>query len=192
MKKNELTIRSSAAEFLIFEEQSHADGVEVIYQDGTLWMSQRMMGLLFDVESNTITYHLGEIYKSGELEQISTTRKIRVVQREGTRNVNREIDHYNLDAIISVGYRVNSIKATQFRRWATQILSQYTQKGYVIDRKRMEKYLLSDDRDILMDAGKISIEIAKDHAESEYEKYRVIQDRLYESDFDKLVMEAKK
>ena len=192
MAKNELTIRSSAAEFLIFEEQSHADGVEVIYQDGTLWMSQRMMGLLFDVESNTITYHLGEVYKSGELEQISTTRKIRVVQQEGSRNVNREIDHYNLDAIISVGYRVNSIKATQFRRWATQVLSQYTQKGYVIDRKRMEKYLLSDDRDILADAGKISMEIAKDHAESEYEKYRVIQDQLYESDFDKLVMDAKK
>ena len=97
-----------------------------------------MMGLLFDVESNTITYHLGEIYKSGELEQISTTRKIRVVQQEGTRNVKREIDHYNLDAIISVGYRVNSIKATQFRRWATQVLSRYTQKGYVIDRRRME------------------------------------------------------
>lgn len=192
MAKNELTIRSSAAEFLIFEEQSHADGVEVIYKDGTLWMSQRMMGLLFDVESNTITYHLGEVYKSGELEQNSTTRKIRVVQQEGTRNVHREIDHYNLDAIISVGYRVNSIRATQFRRWATQVLSQYTQKGYVIDRKRMEKYLLSDDRDILTDAGKISMEIAKDHAESEYEKYRVIQDRLYESDFDKLVMEAKK
>lgn len=138
MAKTELTVRSSAAEFLIFEEQSHTEGVELIYQDGTLWMSQRMMGLLFDVESNTITYHLGEIYKSGELEQVSTTRKIRVVKKEGTRNVNREIDHYNLDAIISVGYRVNSIKATQFRRWATQILAQYTQKGYVIDRKRME------------------------------------------------------
>ena len=138
MKKNELTVRSSAAEFLIFEEQLHADGVNVIYQDGTLWMTQRMMGVLFDVESNTITYHLGEIYKSGELEQMSTTRKIRVVQQEGSRNVSREIDHYNLDVIISVGYRVNSIRATQFRRWATQVLSQYTQKGYVIDRKRME------------------------------------------------------
>ena len=339
MAKNGLTIRSSAAEFLIFEEQSRADGVDVIYQDGTLWMSQRMMGLLFHVESNTITYHLGEIYKIGELEQASTTRKIRVVQQEGNRSVNREIDHYNLDVIISVGYRVNSIRATQFRRWATQVLSQYTQKGYVIDRKRMEngaflnedyfeelleeireirlserrfyqkltdiyatsmdydknapmtklffskiqnqlhyavshktaaeiiysradskkdhmglstwrkapdgkimksdvsvaknylskeelndlslivnaildfaearakrhipmtmqdwadrmeKYLLSDDRDILRDAGKISMEIAKDHAESEYEKYRVIQDRLYESDFDKLMLDAKR
>lgn len=145
MKKKELTIRSSAAEFLVFEAQSHADGIEVIYEDGTLWMSQRMMGLLFDVESNTITYHLGEIYKIGELEQNSTTRKIRVVQQEGSRNVNREIDHYNLDAIISVGYRVNSVRATQFRRWATQVLSRYTQKGYVIDRKRMENGAFLDE-----------------------------------------------
>ena len=75
----------------------------------------------------------------------STTRKIRVVQQEGTRNVHREIDHYNLDAIISVGYRVNSIRATQFRRWATQVLSQYTQKGYVIDRKRMENGTFLDE-----------------------------------------------
>lgn len=339
MAGKELKIRSSAAEFLIFEEQSHADSINVVYQDGTLWMSQKMMGLLFDVESNTITYHLGEIYKIGELEQKATTRKIRVVQKEGTREVSRAIDHYNLDAVISVGYRVNSIRATQFRKWATQILSQYTKKGYVIDRERMEngaflgedyfeelleeireirlserrfyqkltdiyatsmdydknssttrlffakiqnqlhyavtqqtaaeiiydradsekthmglstwkkapdgkilksdvsiaknylskeelddlslivnaildfaeararrhipmtmqdwsermeKYLLSDDRDILTDAGKISMEIAKDHAESEYEKYRIVQDQLYESDFDKLVMETKK
>ncbi len=104
-----------------------------------------MMGLLFDVESNTITYHLCEIYKSGELEQISTTRKNRVVQQEGSRNVNREIEHYNLDAIIFVGYRVNSIKATQFRRWTTQVLSRYTQKGYVIDRKRIENGTFLDE-----------------------------------------------
>ena len=145
MKKNELVIRSSAAEFLIFEQQSQGDGIGIIYQDGTLWMSQKMMGLLFDVEANTINYHLGEVYKSGELEQNSTTRKIRVVRQEGKRNVHREIEHYNLDAIISVGYRVNSIKATQFRRWATQVLSQYTQKGYVIDRKRMENGAFLDE-----------------------------------------------
>lgn len=91
MEKNELTLRSSAAEFLIFEKQSHADSVDVIYQDGTLWMSQRMMGILFDVEPNTITYHLGEIYKIGELEEESTHRKIRVVQTEGTRSDDRDI-----------------------------------------------------------------------------------------------------
>lgn len=95
------------------------------------------MGTLFDVESNTITYHLQEIFKSGELEQETTTRKFRVVQIEGSRTVNRTIDHYNLDAVISVGYRVNSIRATQFRRWATQVLKQFAVTGYVLDRKRI-------------------------------------------------------
>lgn len=95
-------------------------------------------GVLFNVEANTITYHLKEIYDSHELEREATTRKFRVVQMEGNRNVSRETDHYNLDAIISVGYRVNSMHATQFRRWATQVLRKYTLEGYVLDRKRME------------------------------------------------------
>ena len=337
-KKNELYIRSSAAEFLIFSNQSKSDSIEVRFENGTLWLTQKMMAQLFDVESNTITYHLGEVYKSGELEENATTRKFRVVQLEGEREVNREIIHYNLDAIISVGYRVNSLKATQFRRWATEVLKKFTIQGYVLDRKRMEngafldedyfeklleeireirlserrfyqkitdiyatsmdydksspitkaffakvqnkmhyavtkntateiiysradsqkeqmgltnwknspegkiiksdvsivknylikeelqdlerivsafldlaearaarripmtmqdwaeridKYLLADDRDILKNAGKISMAIAKDHAESEYEKYRIIQDQLFESDFDKLLLEPK-
>lgn len=134
----DLSIRSSTAEFLIFEKQASADSIEVRYEDETLWLTQKMMSNLFDVESNTITYHLQEIFKSGELDKESTARKIRVVQTEGTRQVNREVDHYNLDAVISVGYRVNSIRATQFRRWATQVLKQYAITGYVIDRKRME------------------------------------------------------
>lgn len=334
MDSKRLTIRSSTAEFLIFEKQSHVDSIEIRYEDGTLWLSQKMMAQLFDVESNTITYHLKEIYASGELEQEATTRKIRVVQTEGSRQVNRMIEHYNLDAVISVGYRVNSIRATQFRRWATQVLVQYAKTGYVIDRKRMEngafldedyfehlleeireirlserrfyqkitdiyatsidydrsapmtkqffakvqnkmhyavtgstaaeiiytransnknhmgltswknapdgkiiksdvsvaknylnkdeiedlgrivsafldlaegaarrhipmtmedwakridRYLLADDRDLLKDAGKISMAIAKEHAESEFEKYRIVQDKLFESDFDKLL-----
>lgn len=134
----DLTIRNSTAEFLIFEKQAHADSIEVRYEDETLWLTQKMMGELFDVESNTITYHLQEVFKSGELDRESTARKFRVVQTEGNRQVSREIDHYNLDAVISVGYRVNSIRATQFRRWATQVLKQYAITGYVIDRKRME------------------------------------------------------
>ena len=137
-KEKDLLIRSSTAEFLIFEKQANADSIEVRYEDETLWLTQKMMSNLFDVESNTITYHLQEIFKSGELDKESTTRKIRVVQTEGARQVNREVDHYNLDAVISVGYRVNSIRATQFRRWATQVLKQYAITGYVIDRKRME------------------------------------------------------
>lgn len=133
----DLTIRNSTAEFLIFEKQAHADSIEVRYEDETLWLTQKMMSNLFDVESNTITYHLQEIFKSGELDKESTARKFRVVQTEGTRQVSREVDHYNLDAVISVGYRVNSIRATQFRRWATQVLKQYAITGYVIDRKRI-------------------------------------------------------
>ena len=328
-----LTIRSSTAEFLIFETQAQTEGIEVRYEDGVLWMTQKMMAQLFSVEPNTITYHLKEIYHSGELVREATTRKFRAVQQEGTRQVSRTIEHYSLDAIISVGYRVNSIRATQFRRWATQVLTQYAQKGYVLDRKRMEngtfldedyfehlleeireirlserrfyqkitdlfataadydkdaptarkffakvqnklhyavshqtaaeiiyhradseklhmgltswanspdgkilksdvriaknylskeelddlghivnaflelaesaarrripmtmedwavrvdRFLFADDRDILKDAGKISMEIAKSHAESEFEKYRILQDRLYQSDFDRL------
>ena len=134
----ELSIRSSAAEFLIFETQAKEDSVEVRYEDNTLWLTQKMMAQLFSVESNTITYHLQDLFKSGEITEDSTTRKFRVVQTEGNRQVTREILHYNLEAIISVGYRVNSIKATQFRRWATQVLQQYAIKGYVLDKKRME------------------------------------------------------
>lgn len=99
----DLIIRNSTAEFLIFEKQAHADSIEVRYEDETLWLTQKMMSNLFDVESNTITYHLQEIFKSGELDKESTTRKFRVVQTEGTRQVSREVDHYNLDAVISVG-----------------------------------------------------------------------------------------
>lgn len=144
-KEKKLTIRSSAAEFLIFEKQAHADSIEVRYEDETLWLTQKTMAQLFDVESNTITYHLKEIFDSRELEQEATTRKFRVVQTEGTRQVERSIDHYNLDAVISVGYRVNSIRATQFRRWATQVLSQYAKTVYVIDRKRMENGAFLDE-----------------------------------------------
>ncbi len=337
MSDKKLMIRNSTAEFLIFETQNHSDGVEVRYENGTLWMTQKMMAALFDVEVNTITYHLKEVYASGELECEATTRKIRIVQTEGLRQVNRSIEHYNLDAVISVGYRVNSIRATQFRRWATQVLAQYAKRGYVIDRERMEngafldedyferlleeireirlserrfyqkitdiyatsidydksspvtkkffakvqnkmhyavtgntaaeiiftradsqkehmgltswakspdgkilksdvsiaknylsksemedlsrivsafldlaegaakrripmtmedwakridKFLLADDRDVLRDAGRITMEITKEHAESEFEKYRITQDQLFESDFDKLIQES--
>ena len=335
----ELSIRSSAAEFLIFETQAKEDSIEVRYENNTLWLTQKMMAQLFSVESNTITYHLQDLFRSKEITEDSTTRKFRVVQTEGNRQVTREILHYNLEAIISVGYRVNSIKATQFRRWATGILQQYAIKGYVLDKKRMEngsflgedyfeelleeireirlserrfyqkitdiystamdydkdspitkeffskvqnklhfavshqtaaeivydradhtkqnmglttwknapngkiiksdvsvaknylskeeiddlehivsafldiaenrakrkipmtmedwasridKFLLADDRDILENAGKISAEIAKEKAESEFEMYRVIQDRTFKSDFDLFSEEIEK
>ena len=339
MDEKKLMIRSSTAEFLIFEKQNHANGIEVRYEDGTLWLTQKMLCLLFDVEKSTLSEHLSNIYTSGELDEESTVRKFRTVQQEGKRQVNRELIHYNLDAVISVGYRVTSIRATQFRRWATQVLAQYAKTGYVIDRERMEngafldedyferlleeireirlserrfyqkitdiyatsidydkgspvtkqffakvqnkmhyavtgntaaeiiftransqkeymgltswakspdgkimksdvsiaknylskneiedlgrivnafldlaesaakrripmtmedwakridRFLLADDRNILEDAGKISMAIAKDHAETEFEKYRIIQDQIFESDFDKLMLERNK
>lgn len=137
-EKKDLLIRNSTAEFLTFELQSKQDSIEVRYEDETIWLTHKMMATLFDVSVKTINEHLKNIYNEGELERESTIRKFRIVQTEGGRKVSREIDHYNLDAVISVGYRVNSIRATQFRRWATQVLKQFAIRGYVIDKKRME------------------------------------------------------
>ena len=137
-ERKDLLMRNSTAEFLTFELQSKQDSIEVRYEDETIWLTQKMMATLFDVSVKTINEHLKNIYNEGELERESTIRKFRIVQTEGGRKVSREIDHYNLDAVISVGYRVNSIRATQFRRWATQVLKQFAIRGYVIDKKRME------------------------------------------------------
>ena len=139
MKDNKtLTIRNSTAEFLIFETQAKQDSIEVRYEGDTLWLTQKMMAALFDVTNKTVSEHLINVFESGELDREATVRNFRIVQMEGTRQVTRSIDHYNLDAVISVGYRINSVRATQFRRWATQVLKQYAITGYVLDRKRME------------------------------------------------------
>jgi virulence protein len=305
----------------------------VLYQDETLWLTQKTMSILFDVDIRTINEHLKNIYSQGEVDKNTTIRKNRIVQKEGNRNISREVFIYSLDAIISVGYRVNSVRATQFRQWCTFILRQFAIRGYVIDKKRMEngsfinedyfehllaeireirlserrfyqkltdiyatsidynlnapttrlffkkvqnkmhyavhghtaaeliveradaekehmglttwekapngkivktdvsiaknylkeeelesmgrlvnafldlaedrakrhipmtmedwakridKFLDSDDRPILNDSGKMSAEQAKDYAETEFEKYRIFQDRVFQSDFDKL------
>jgi hypothetical protein len=113
--------------------------VEVIFNDETFWLTQKRMAELFGIESNTITYHLKEIFKTSELDEKATTRKIRVVQKEGNRDVSRDLDFYNLDAIIAVGYRVNSFQATQFRIWATKTLKEYIIKGFVLDDDRLKQ-----------------------------------------------------
>ena len=136
-KPNQL-IRNSTAEFLIFTGQSGEQSIEARYEDETIWLSQKLMAQLFDVDVRTVNEHLKNIYEQAELIYEGTVRKFRIVQMEGTREVSRNIDFYNLDAIISVGYRVNSIRATQFRQWATGVLREFAIKGYVIDRKRME------------------------------------------------------
>lgn len=131
-------IRNSTAEFLIFQIEGKEDGVQVVYRDETVWCTQKAMAQLFDCSSDNIGLHLKNIYETGELTQEATTENFSVVQNEGERQVNRKLKFYNLDAIISVGYRVNSTRATQFRQWCTFVLRQFAIRGYVIDKKRME------------------------------------------------------
>jgi len=327
-------IRNSTAEFLIFTGQSGEQSIEARYEDETIWLSQKLMGQLFDVSVPTINEHLKNIFDGGELDENSVIRKFRITAADGK---NYNTNFYNLDAIISVGYRVNSVRATQFRQWATGVLKEFAIKGYVLDKKRLENgsflgedyferlleeireirlserrfyqkitdiyatsvdynkdapttktffakvqnklhyavhgstaaelimnradstkehmglttwekapdgkiiksdvstaknyltkdelqslgrivnayldlaeerarrkipmtmedwakrldmFLEFDDRAVLQDSGKITAQIAKEHAESEFEKYRIIQDRLFESDFDRMLKMA--
>lgn len=125
-------------EIIFYTSPEGVTKVEVIFQEETFWLSQRRMAALFGVEVNTINYHLKEIYRSGELHVEATIRKFRIVQSEGDRSVTRDVDLYNLDVIIAVGYRVNSLKATQFRMWATQTLREFIVKGFVLDDERLK------------------------------------------------------
>ena len=328
-----LQIRNSTAEFLIFTSQAGENSIEVKVEDETVWLTQKFIAELFQKGRSTITEHLKHIFEDGELDEKEVCRNFRHTANDGKTYTTK---YYNLDAIISVGYRVNSKKATQFRQWATRVLKEFAIKGFVIDKKRMENetflgkhyfdellqiiqeirlserkfyqkitdiyatsidynkddettkkffakvqnklhfaihghtaaelivkranskkeymgltswenapegkilpkdvvvaknylskdeleslgrivsayldlaeerakrnipmtmedwakrldmFLEFDDREILQNAGKITAKIAKDHALSEYEKYRVVQDRLYKSDFDKLLEE---
>ncbi|HRK35374.1 MAG TPA: virulence RhuM family protein [Candidatus Hydrogenedentes bacterium] len=328
---NSVRMRNRTAEFLTFAYQTGGDGVEVRVQDGTIWLSQKNIGELFLTSSDNVGLHLKNIFKEGELRAASVTEEFSVTAADGK---NYTVKHYNLDAIIAVGYRVNSKRATAFRQWATGVLRDYTLRGYLVDRKRMENgaflgedyferlleeireirlserrfyqkiadiyatamdydrdagitqaffakvqnkmhyavhgntaaelivrradhakermglttwakapggkilksdvvvaknylteeeladlgrivnayldlaesrakrrvpmtmedwvkrldiFLSADERQVLRDAGSISAEIAREHAESEFEKYRVIQDKLFQSDFDAFV-----
>jgi hypothetical protein len=334
--KSKRLIRNSTAEFLIFTGQSGEQSIEARYEDETVWLSQKLMAHLFEVTVPTINEHLKNIFADGEIEQDSVIRKFLITATDGK---NYNTNFYNLDAIISVGYRVNSVRATQFRQWATRVLREFAIKGYVLDKKRMENgsflsedyfehlleeireirlserrfyqkitdiyatsmdyskdapttkaffaevqnklhfaihghtaaelimrrvdgtkanmgltsweeapdgkilktdvsiaknYLARDeleslgrivnayldlaeerasrklpmtmedwakrldlfleftDREILQDSGKVTAKLAKAHAESEFEKYRIVQDRLFESDFDRMVKQLEK
>jgi hypothetical protein len=332
-KKSEISIRSSAAEYLTFLTASREGGVEAVYADEDVWLSQKMMGVLYDVDVRTVNEHLKNIFADSELEEISVIRKFRITAADG-KSYNTQ--HYNLSAIIAVGYKVNSERAVQFRKWATGIIKEYTVKGYAMDderlkndgtilgkkyfeeqlqrireirlserkfyqkitdiyataidydvtatatkrffatvqnklhwaihgqtaaevilnrasaekthmglttwqdapagkiqkfdvsiaknyltdkeiaqlqrlvnayldiaedmalrnmpmtmadwEERLNRFIAATDREILQDAGKVTAEIAKAHAESEFEKYRIVQDRLYLSDFDKQIL----
>ncbi|KRG32535.1 virulence RhuM family protein [Psychrobacter sp. YGAH215] len=125
--------------FLLYTTASGNVDVSVYLEDETLWLTQKEITILFGVSKSTISEHFKNIFESGELEEIRTVRKFRTVRQEGERQVTRELEHYNLDAIISVGYRVNSAQATQFRIWATQILKEFIQKGFVLDDERLKQ-----------------------------------------------------
>ena len=130
-----LKIRNSTAEFLTFTVQAQEDGIEVRLQDETIWLSQKLMGVLFECTTDNIGLHLKHIFQEGELEEHSVTEYFSATAADGK---NYRTKFYNLDAIIAVGYRINSKKATAFRRWATNVLRDYTIRGYIIDRERMK------------------------------------------------------
>ena len=141
-KKNtkEITIRSSAAEYLTFIAATGDDknSVEVRYEDENIWITQKMLAILYEVETNTINYHIKKIFEDSELSEVATIRKFRIVQTEGNRQVSREVEHYNLQMIIAVGFKVNSERAVQFRKWVNSIAKEYTIKGYAMDDERLK------------------------------------------------------
>lgn len=213
-KKTEISIiRSSAAEYLTFITATGESDVNAVYFDENVWLTQKTMGLLYNVETHTINYHLKKIFADGELEEQSVIRKFRITASDGKcYNTN----HYNLKAIIAVGNKVDSARAIQFRKWANGIIEEFTIKGFAMDDERLKNFgtVLTKDyfeeqipmtmedwaeqfegilklskKEILTHAGTISAKIAGQHALSEFEKYRVRQDQLYQSDFDRMLLE---
>ena len=231
-KKDEITIRSSAAEYLTYVASvgDQQDSIEMRYEDENIWLTQKMMATLYDVGINTINYHIKKIFEDSELQEDSVIRKIRITAFD---RKSYNTNHYSLEMIIAVGFKVNSERADADKphmglsTWAAapdgkivksdvsiaknylseeemhsleRIVSAYLDLAE--DRaerhipmtmedwsKRLDLFLMADDREVLQDAGKITAEIAKAKAETEFEKYRVVQDRLFMSDFDKYMLE---
>ena len=129
-----LPAQTNKGEIVLYQPNDQLS-LEVKLEHETVWLTQQQMAILFDVKENNITYHIQSVYKTRKLDPEATTQKIRVIRKEGNRQVNRQIDFYNLDMIISVGYRVNSANATQFRRWATSVLKEYMLKGYAVNQR---------------------------------------------------------
>jgi len=173
MAEKKALIRNSTAEFLIFTDQAGEQSIEARYEDETVWLTQKLMAELFAVDVRTISEHLKNIFDSGELSEEAVIRKFRNTASDGKRYLTQ---FYNLDAIISVGYRVNSVRATQFRQWATQVLREFAIKGYVLDRKRLEngsyldedyfERLLSEIREIRLSERKFYQKITDIYATS--------------------------
>lgn len=137
---HEIEIRASAAEYLTFIAATgdDEDSIEIRYEDENIWLTQKMMATLYDVSVSAINQHLKKIYDDAELQEESTIKNYLIVQKEGNRNVSRESKHYNLQAIIAVGFKVNNERAVQFRKWANQIVKDYTIKGWAMDDERLK------------------------------------------------------
>lgn len=163
----EIQIRNSIEDFLVFSLQAGESGISVRVHNEDVWLTQKAMGELFGCSSDNIGLHLKKIFEAGELDAEATTEKISVVQQEGVRHVSRQVTFYNLDAIISVGYRVNSLRATQFRQWATQVLKRFTIQGYVLDKRRLEN-------------GQVFDESYFDHLLDEIREIRSSERRFYQ------------
>lgn len=146
-KKNEITIRSSAAEYLTYVASvgGEESSLEMRYEDENIWLTQKMMAALYDVSVSTINEHIKKIYDDGEQIETATIRNFRIVQTEGNRQVNRDVIHYNLQMIIAVGFKVNNERAVQFRKWAGQVVKDYTIQGWTMDVERLKKGTLFTD-----------------------------------------------
>jgi len=167
-QNNKLTIRNSTAEFLMFTADSRQDGIEVRFENETVWLTQKMMAVLFDCSVDNISLHLKNIFKEEELDEKSVIEEYSITASDGK---TYKAKHYNLDAIIAIGYRINSKRATQFRQWATKVLKDFAIKGYVIDKERLknEGYLGKNYFDDLL-------EIIREIRASERKFYQKITD----------------
>ena len=189
IKKGEIGKMNKEFQFLVYNLEEENVNINVKIRNETIWLTQKAMGELFDVKVPAISKHLNNIYEDGELERNSTISKMEIVQKEGNRNVAREVEFYNLDAIISVGYRVNSKKATNFRIWATKVLKEYMIKGFAMDDARLKqgKNLFGNDY------FKELLERVRDIRSSEKVFYRQVLDLFATSvDYDSKSSEAKK
>lgn len=138
MSKSEIILRNSAVEYLTYVAVSGEKGIEIRYEDENIWLTQKMLSSIYDVEVHTINEHIKKIFEDGELNENSSIRNFKIIQKEGNREVLRDIKHYNLQMIIAVGFKVNNQKAVQFRKWANQIVKDYTIQGWAIDDERLK------------------------------------------------------
>lgn len=180
MKKNEITVRSGAAEYLTYVAAvgGQAQSVEMRYENENIWLTQKMMAELYGVDVRTVNEHIQRIFSDGELTPEATIRKFRIVQTEGTRQVSREVAHYNLQMIIAVGFKINNDRAVQFRKWAGQIVKDYTIQGWTMDAERLKKgHMFTDEY------FERQLELIREIRLSERKFYQKITD-LYATAFD--------